>query len=149
MKKRIFYSLLIVSLIILFDQLTKYLTRTHIDMFETIRVMPLVNLVHVHNEGAAFGMFRSFGNTFFIAISITAIIFISWVIVTGKENYILFSILAGGAAGNLIDRLVFGYVVDFIDVTVSGYHWPAFNVADSMLSIGIFLMFINLLRKKG
>ncbi len=149
MKKRIFYSLLIVSLIVLLDQLTKYLTRTHIDMFETIRIMPMVNLVHVHNEGAAFGMFRSFGNTFFIAISITAIIFISWVIVTGKENYILFSILAGGAIGNLIDRLVFGYVVDFIDVTVSGYHWPAFNVADSMLSIGIFLMFINLLRKKG
>lgn len=149
MKKRIFYSLLIVSLIVLLDQLTKYLTRTHIDMFETIRIMPMVNLVHVHNEGAAFGMFRSFGNTFFIAISITAVIFISWVIVTGKENYILFSILAGGAIGNLIDRLVFGYVVDFIDVTVSGYHWPAFNIADSMLSIGIFLMFINLLRKKG
>ena len=149
MKKRIFYSLLIVFLIVLLDQLTKYLTRTHIDTFETIRIMPLVNLVHVHNEGAAFGMFRSFGNTFFILISVAAIIFISWVIVTGKENYILFSILAGGAIGNLIDRLVFGYVVDFVDISVSGFHWPAFNVADSMLSIGIFLMLINLIRRKG
>jgi signal peptidase II len=94
-------------------------------------------------------MFKYLGNTFFILISIAAIIFIFWIIITGKENYKLFSLLAGGATGNLIDRLSLGYVVDFVDITVSGFHWPAFNVADSSLTIGIFLMIFKVIRKRN
>jgi signal peptidase II len=148
MKKRVILSLLIALSIVLSDQITKYLARTYIQSYETIRVLPVLDLVNVRNEGAAFGMFRSLGNTFFIAISLAAIIFMSWIIVKDKEDYRIFALLAGGAAGNLIDRLTLGYVVDFISVGAGGYHWPAFNIADSALTVGMALMACNLLKAK-
>jgi signal peptidase II len=149
MKKRIYYSLLFISIIVLLDQVTKYLARTYIDPMESIELLPILNLVSVRNQGAAFGMFRSLGNNFFIFISVAAILFMLWVIVTAKEDYRVFSLLAGGAIGNLIDRLTLGYVVDFVDVTVSGHHWPAFNVADSALTIGIAFMLVIVLIKRN
>jgi signal peptidase II len=149
MKKRILISFLIALSVVLADQMTKYLARTYISPYETIRLLPALNLVNVQNQGAAFGMFKSFGNTFFISVSIAAIIFMSWIIVKDKEDHRIFALLAGGAIGNLIDRLILGYVVDFIDITVSGYHWPAFNVADSALSIGMVLMAFSLLRTRN
>jgi signal peptidase II len=149
MKKRIYYSLLFISIIVLLDQVTKYLARTYIDPMESIELLPILNLVSVRNQGAAFGMFRSLGNNFFIFISVAAILFMLWVIVTAKEDYRVFSLLAGGAIGNLIDRLTLGYVVDFVDVTVSGHHWPAFNVADSALTIGIAFMLVIIFIKRN
>jgi signal peptidase II len=149
MKKRVGYSLLIISFIVLLDQLTKYFARTYIHPLESIELLPLLNLVSVQNQGAAFGMFRSFGNNFFIGISFAAIFFMLWVIFTAKEDYRIFSLLAGGAIGNLIDRLTLGYVVDFLDVTVAGHHWPAFNVADSALTLGIAFLMINLLIRRN
>jgi signal peptidase II len=109
----------------------------------------VLNLVSVRNKGAAFGMFSSLGNDFFILLSVAAILFMFWVILTAREDYRIFSLLAGGALGNLIDRLTLGYVVDFIDFTVSGYHWPAFNVADSALSIGIAFLTVNLFIRRN
>lgn len=147
MKKRIWYSLLFISFIVLLDQATKFLARTYINPMESIGLLPVLNLVSVRNRGAAFGMFSSLGNSFFIAVSVAAILFMFWVIVTAKEDYRVFSLLAGGAMGNLIDRLTLGYVVDFIDFTVSGHHWPAFNVADSALTIGITFMLITLIKR--
>ena len=132
----------------LLDQATKYLARTYISPLEPIKLLPVLNLVNVRNQGAAFGMFSSLGNHFFIAISVAAILFMLWVIVTAKEDYRVFSLLAGGAIGNLLDRLTLGYVVDFVDVTVSGHHWPAFNVADSALTTGIALMIVMIFIKK-
>lgn len=146
MKKRILLSFLIAGTTVLLDQITKYLARTHIHPFETIRILPVLDLVNVRNQGAAFGMFSSFGNAFFISVSIAAILFMVWVIVKGKEDHRIFALLAGGAAGNLIDRVTLGYVVDFIYVGAGGYHWPAFNVADSALSVGMVLMAVSLLR---
>jgi len=148
MKKRILFSLVIALSVVLLDQTTKYLARTHIQSHEVIQVLPVLDLVNVRNEGAAFGMFRSFGNTFFVAISIIAIVVMSWIIVKEKEDFRIFSLLAGGAAGNLIDRLTLGYVVDFIYFGIGGHHWPAFNVADSALSIGMALMALSLLKGK-
>jgi signal peptidase II len=145
MKKRINYSLIIISLIVVFDQATKYLARSFIDPYEIIEVLPILNLVNVRNEGAAFGMFKSFGNTFFILISVVAIVFILWVIITGREDYRFFSLLAGGAVGNLVDRIIFSYVTDFIDITVWGYHWPAFNAADSALTVGIIFVMLKMI----
>lgn len=134
--------------VVVLDQATKYLARTHIAAYESIELLPILNLVNVQNRGAAFGMFRSFGNMFFISISIAALIFMSWVIIKDKEDYRIFALLAGGAAGNLIDRLYLGYVVDFVDVAVAGHHWPAFNVADSALSVGMVVMALSILRNK-
>ena len=149
MKKRVFYPLLIILSVVFLDQITKYLARTSIHPLEPIELLPVLNLVNVRNQGAAFGMFSSLGNNFFIGISIAAILFMLWVIFTAREDYRIFSLLAGGATGNLIDRLTLGYVVDFIDVTVSGHHWPAFNVADSALTVGIAFLMINLLVKRS
>ena len=146
MKKRILLSLLIAATTVFLDQMTKYLARTYIQPFETITLLPVLDLVNVRNQGAAFGMFSSFGNAFFVTISIAAIIFMAWVIVKDKEDYRIFGLLAGGAAGNLIDRITLGYVVDFIYFGAGGYHWPAFNIADSALSIGMIFMAVSLLR---
>lgn len=149
MKQRIRLSVFIALTVIVLDQITKYLARTHIGAYESIELLPMLNLVNVQNRGAAFGMFRSFGNTFFISISVAALIFMSWVIIKDKEDHRIFALLAGGAAGNLIDRLALGYVVDFVDVAAAGHHWPAFNVADSALSIGMVFMALSILRKKS
>lgn len=149
MKKRITLSLIIALTVVVLDQITKYLARTHIGAYESIELLPVLNLVNVQNKGAAFGMFRSLGNMFFISVSIAALIFMSWVIIKDKEDHRIFALLAGGAAGNLIDRLYLGYVVDFVDVFIAGYHWPAFNVADSALSVGMVFMALSILRKKG
>jgi signal peptidase II len=146
MKKRILLSLLIAATTVFLDQMTKYLARTYIQPFETITLLPVLDLVNVRNQGAAFGMFSSFGNAFFVTISIAAIIFMAWVIVKDKEDYRIFGLLAGGAAGNLIDRVTLGYVVDFIYFGAGGYHWPAFNIADSALSLGMIFMAVSLLR---
>lgn len=143
------YALFIILLVVFLDQITKHLVRISIDPFETISLLPVFNLVNVQNKGAAFGMFRSLGNIFFIVISIMAILFLVWVIITNKESYRTFSLLAGGAAGNLTDRLLFGAVTDFIDVHITEYHWPAFNVADASLTLGILLIIVQLFRKKG
>lgn len=149
MKQRIRLSVFIALTVIVLDQITKYLVRTHIGAYESIELLPMLNLVNVQNRGAAFGMFRSFGNMFFISISVAALIFMSWVIIKDKEDHRIFALLAGGAAGNLIDRLTLGYVVDFVDVAAAGHHWPAFNVADSALSIGMVFMALSILRKKS
>ena len=144
MKNKVVYPLCIISFVVLLDQITKFLARTRIHPMESIELLPVLNLVNVRNQGAAFGMFSSLGNNFFIIISFAAVLFMFWVIITAKEDYRVFSLLAAGAIGNLIDRVTLGYVVDFIDVTVSGRHWPAFNVADSALSLGIVFLMFNL-----
>lgn len=149
MNNKIRLSLIIAVTVIVLDQITKYLVRTQIGAYESIELLPVLNLVNVQNRGAAFGMFSSFGNIFFICISVAALIFMSWIIIKDREDHRIFALLAGGAAGNLIDRLTLGYVVDFVDVAVAGHHWPAFNVADSALSIGMVFMALSILRKKS
>lgn len=149
MKKRLIALVVIAAALVIADQATKYLVRQYIHPLETIELLPFFNLVNVRNTGAAFGMFRALGNTFFISVSAVAILFMSAVAVSGKEDYRIFSVLAGGAAGNLIDRVSLGYVVDFLDFHLGGFHWPSFNVADSCLTIGITLLFIKTLTQRN
>ena len=130
-----------VALIVLaFDQITKYYIKAHIGPFDVISVAPFFNIVYAENTGSAFGMFKSFGSLFFVIVSTAAIIALSVMIVKDAVNRMPYSLLLGGAAGNLLDRLLRGYVIDFLDVFVGTHHWPAFNVADSALSIGIILL---------
>lgn len=131
------------AIVALLDQTTKHLVRTFIEPFETIRVLPFLNIINIRNEGAAFGMFRGLGNTMFIVISVVAIIFVIYLILRGNEDKPGLSLILGGAAGNLLDRIFFGSVIDFIDVFAGRFHWPAFNVADSALTIGIVVMLIR------
>jgi signal peptidase II len=139
--KKIYF--LISAAIILFDQITKYLIIQNIMPYEAIYVLPFFNIVHVANKGAAFGSLQFMGNPFFIIISLIAIFAVVYLLIKGIEDPLALSFILGGAIGNLIDRFRFGYVVDFIDVFIGKYHWPAFNVADSFLTIGIFLILLS------
>lgn len=122
------------------DQITKYYIKAHIGPLDVIHVTSFFNIVYAENTGSAFGMFKSFGSLFFVIVSTSAVIALSVMIVKDAGNRSAYSLLLGGAAGNLLDRLLRGYVIDFLDVYVGTFHWPAFNVADSALTIGIILL---------
>jgi signal peptidase II len=125
------------------DQATKYVILGRLSLFESVRVLPFFNIVYIRNTGSAFGMFSSLGNFFFITIAAVAIVVVAVLIIRDPENRVGLSLILGGAAGNLCDRFTHGYVVDFLDVHAGSRHWPAFNVADSALTIGILLLLIR------
>ncbi len=147
MSKRTFI-ILISSVIIALDFITKKIILAKVMLHESINVLPFLRIVHVENKGAAFGSFTNLGNNIFIIISIIAIIFILVYLskVHQKLEFISLSLVLGGAIGNLLDRIQFGKVIDFIDFFVGRWHWPSFNVADSALTVGIILFLISNLR---
>jgi signal peptidase II len=132
------------SVVIACDYITKRIIVNSVMMYDHIDVLPFLRIVHIENKGAAFGLFSHFGNNVFILISICAIICIVIYVIKlpiGMELYSM-SLIMGGAAGNLIDRVRSGKVIDFIDIYFHGWHWPAFNVADSALTVGILLFIV-------
>ncbi|MBI5639528.1 MAG: signal peptidase II [Nitrospirae bacterium] len=131
------------------DQITKLFIKEHLTLFEAIPVLPFFSIVYVENIGSAFGLFKSLGNIFFISVSVVAIVVLTVLVLKEQENRLSFSLILGGAAGNLTDRLAHGYVIDFLDIYIGRYHWPAFNVADSALTIGIILVAANALLPAG
>lgn len=134
----------LISLFILaLDQITKYYIRASLGLFDSIPVTSFFNIVHVRNTGSAFGMFRNLGNVFFIAIAFLAIVLVSVMIVRDAFNRLPFALILGGAMGNLADRIFLGHVTDFLDFYIGGHHWPAFNVADAALTLGIAFLFIK------
>src|SRR4030042_2997557 len=145
--KRFKEAFLISIIVVALDQITKYLALTYINPYDSFKILPFLHLVLVTNKGAAFCMFKHIGSGFFIAASAIAIIFVLYLLIRGKEDHLGLSLILGGAIGNLIDRILYGSVVDFIDLSIGKYHWPAFNVADSALSIGVTIILLNNLLK--
>lgn len=142
--RRGYFPYLALSLaVFVVDRATKYLVRTELPRYEVIHILSFLNLVHVENVGSAFGLFKALGNTFFIVIAACIFLFIVFMLVRDRNNRTAFSLILGGAAGNLADRIIFGRVLDFVDVHVGTYHWPSFNVADSALTAGIALMILQ------
>ena len=137
------YAILIVSFIIILDQITKFLVLRSIGPLDSVEIFSFLHLVHVRNTGAAFGMFRQFGSTFFIVISILAIFFVTHLLRKGAYNFIGLSLILGGATGNLFDRILSGKVIDFIDFSIGDYHWYTFNIADSALTVGIIVILVT------
>jgi signal peptidase II len=140
--------------IVLADQATKWLILSRIPVDHGFELIPgFLNIVHVRNPGSAFGMFADsssgFRGLFFVLISIAAVGTIGYLVAASREldRFLLFGYACffGGALGNLVDRIRFGEVVDFLDFHVGSLHWPAFNVADTMLCVGIGFFFIHLL----
>jgi signal peptidase II len=131
----------IAILVIILDVITKMIIVKQVAHHEIIKVLPFINIVHIKNKGAAFGLFAGLGNIFFIIISIIAILFIVYYLRTVQKRMeiISLSLVLGGAVGNFIDRIRLGKVTDFIDFHVNSWHWPSFNVADSALTVGIIL----------
>jgi signal peptidase II len=135
---------------LIIDQITKQWVANTFDYRETLAVFPFFNLYYIHNEGAAFSFLADQGGWqrwFFSAIAaIASIIFVIWMAKTPKQQRLLsiaFALILSGALGNLIDRVLFGYVIDFLDFHWQGYHFAAFNIADSVIFIGAALMILE------
>ena len=149
---------LAVSLAVLFlDQWTKgIITRTmEVHQSRTV-ITDVFDLTYVRNSGAAFGLFASVDSSLkaILLNSVAVIVFLvvsAYALRSSHKSVRLqvgLALILGGAVGNLLDRVRFGYVVDFLDFSLSGHHWPAFNVADSAICIGVGLLFLDMLRNE-
>ena len=137
---------IIVFIILSLDQLTKFLISKNLILNQSVPIINgVVHLTLVHNRGAAFGILKN--QTFwFILSALIAIILIFYNLRQNKDRKIFVfssSLILAGAVGNLIDRVFFGYVIDFIDFRI----WPVFNVADSAITIGAIMLGFSLLRE--
>jgi signal peptidase II len=142
----------IAGIVLVLDQITKYIVERRISLHDVMTVIPgFFNLTHVRNKGAAFGILsglpESWRSAFFIMITVIAVAAIIILIIKTHERLSVyaFSLIAGGAVGNVIDRIRYGEVVDFIQWYVKSYYWPSFNVADSAISIGVALLAVEML----
>jgi signal peptidase II len=155
MKNKYLWVGSIIGVVLILDQITKYFIKTRVRLHEVIQVIPgFFNITHVRNKGAAFSLFSntsdSFRSVFFIAVTLVAIIVIMMLIRKTHERLLIvaFSLIAGGAIGNLVDRLRYGEVIDFVQWYVESYYWPSFNVADSAITIGVCLLAADMLFQK-
>ncbi len=154
-KGRIFYLLLAV-VVFLLDQASKAMVVYSLPPGITRRVIPgLFNLTHLRNRGAAFGLFADGNSTvvsaFLIGFSVVALVLVVTLLVRGAVSGLGgwgLGLILGGALGNLFDRLRSGSVVDFLDFHLAGYHWPAFNLADSAIVLGALILMLELLRRR-
>lgn len=138
---------------ILLDQLTKIAILKTFAYGESRPITGFFNLVLAYNRGAAFSFLAAAGGWqrwFFTGLGVAAALFIVWLLKRHSEQKLFcfaLALILGGALGNVIDRLVYGHVVDFLDFHLRGYHWPAFNVADCGICIGAVLLIIDELRR--
>lgn len=145
--------------IALFDRITKIQIRHSLSNFDTVAVVPgWLRIVHTENPGAAFGVLAD-GNpllrsVILIGVSAGVLLFVVWALWSHSGSFATFltrmglSLILGGALGNLYDRIVHGTVTDFIEVYHGGWSFPAFNVADSAITVGAGLLLIDLLRPR-
>jgi signal peptidase II len=139
--------------IVIIDQFTKTLILGYYKLGDATYVTSFFNVVRAHNTGAAFSFLADaagWQRWFFMAIGIAAAIFIIWMLKShAGQKLFCFSMAAilGGAIGNVIDRMMHGYVVDFLDFHLAGRHFPAFNVADSAITIGAICLILDELRR--
>ncbi|MCX4187552.1 signal peptidase II [Methylophaga sp. OBS4] len=138
------------ALVIVLDQLSKWLMSSLLDLHETVPVMPFFNFTLAHNTGAAFSFLSSAGGWqrwFFVVlallVSTALIVWLKRLDKAAKLEAASLALILGGAIGNVIDRLYHGYVIDFIDIFYGSYHWPAFNIADSAICIGAVLLIVD------
>lgn len=146
MKKVVVFSLIL----FIIDQLTKILIGFCIDLDTSFSVINgFFNLSNVHNYGAAFSIL--YGNRLFlILVSVFALVFVYYFMIKNKDlsklDIAIYSLLVGGILGNMFDRIVYGYVVDFFDFRFFGYDFPVFNVADICIVVSVFLIICDCLR---
>lgn len=145
--------LAVAAVIVLADQLTKLWIVSLLRMGEAIRLSSFFNLVLAYNKGAAFSFLASaagWQRYFFTAISLVAVVFILYFMRrhAGQRLFCFaLALILGGAIGNLIDRILYGQVTDFLDFHIGAWHWPAFNIADSAITIGAILFVLDEFRR--
>jgi len=145
---------IITAIILVLDQTTKLYVDANFRLHETVPVIrDFFHLTYVRNKGAAFGILadNAVRIPFFITVSIVAMLGIIWYLrqIRADQKLALFSLslIFSGALGNLIDRIRLGEVIDFLDIFWQRHHWPAFNVADSAITVGVTLLFIEMWRE--
>ena len=142
-------------LVVFCDYISKIAVLSSFSPGESRVVTSFFNLVLVFNKGAAFSFLagaEGWQTLFFAAIAIVASIVIGFLIIKSKSKPLFCAALAlilGGALGNLYDRLVYGQVVDFLDFHAAGWHWPAFNVADSAITVGAAILIVESFMQRG
>jgi signal peptidase II len=150
--RRMLVFFVTIAVVVAVDQLSKYWIMQHFSLFAVYPVIPgFFNLTLLTNNGAAFGLLAghpaAWRQAFFIGVNCVALV-ILWL---AQRSYGRLStlcafslgLIGGGAIGNLIDRIRFGFVIDFLDVYVGTYHWPAFNLADSAITVGVLLFLLT------
>jgi len=135
--------------IILVDQLTKILVIKNFQLYESMSIFPLFNLTFVVNYGFAFGFLNnsSLNQIIVICVIFSIIAYFLYLLFKTQDQFFRFSLILvlSGAVGNFIDRVIHGFVIDFIDIYLGSYHWPAFNIADSSITLGFILIMFNIL----
>ena len=157
MKKKYLILLATAAVVVFLDVVTKHYIDSRMALHESFAVISgFLNITYVRNPGAAFSFFAdaspAFRSVFFLVVTVLAIILVLFYIARSKsdeEPLMVFalSLILSGALGNFIDRVRIGEVIDFIDVHLGAYHWPAFNVADSAITVGAFLMLFVLFKR--
>ena len=151
-------EILLAPAIIVLDQLTKAIVRTTVPLHSSVTVIPgFMDLTHVRNTGAAFGILNAadfpFKTVVIVLIAAAALGAVGWYAASLARRQIVaragLALIIGGAAGNLLDRVVAGSVVDFVDVYWRTHHFWAFNVADSAITIGVAIMILDMLGAEG
>jgi len=140
--------------VVILDQITKYVASTSLEMYQPIAVMPMFNWTLMHNTGAAFsfladagGWQRWFFATIAVVVSVVIVLWLKRLEQHEKWHATALALILGGALGNVIDRISLGYVVDFIQVYYQQWYWPAFNIADSAIFIGVAMIIIDSVRE--
>lgn len=141
----------LIGIIVILDQLSKYCILQHLIPYYPLKLIPMLNFTLAFNSGSAFSFLSDAGEWhryfFIIFSSLVSLMLIIWMIrtpSTERLKLVGLSLIIGGALGNLIDRVLLGHVVDFIDVYYATHHWPAFNIADSSICIGAVILFFCL-----
>lgn len=136
--------------VVVLDQITKALADTQLVLYEPVPLIPMLNLTLMYNTGAAFSFLSGAGEwarwMFVLLAVVISLVIFRWLRqLEPGENWTAagLSLILGGAVGNLIDRVSMGYVVDFIDVYYGQWHWPAFNIADSAITVGVVILIVH------
>ena len=142
--------LLFSAVIVVLDLWTKQIATDSLVLYRPVELLPWLNLTLAHNYGAAFSFLSDAGGwqrwLFTGLASVVTVVLVVWLLrLTAKEKLTAaaLSLVIGGALGNLVDRIVNGYVIDFIDVFYQDHHWPAFNLADSAITCGVILLLVD------
>ena len=147
-------ALAVAAVLVIADQWTKLAISSQLRYGQSIEITSFFNLVLVYNKGAAFSFLSDAGGwqrVFFIGITSAAIIVLTWLIAKHHEEKLFrwgLTLILGGAIGNLIDRIAYGHVIDFLDFHYAGWHFWAFNVADSAISVGAALLIVDSFRPR-
>lgn len=149
--------MLVATSVVLLDQLTKYLIKMRLALHDHVVVIKgFFNITHILNPGGAFGFFAAqspeIRKFVFLFLSSLVALFVLWFYKKCAQTHVVLSyglaLIFGGAVGNLIDRFRYGMVVDFLDFYIGSLHWPAFNVADSAITIGMGILIVHILFNK-